>query len=228
MARKSLMRITAGAALVAALTVFVASAAAGRLTIFAAAGLATPTAVAPANGLVVEALPAFSWAAVAKADKYEFQLAADAGMNSPVLGRGDDQFTTRNTRATLKKTIPNGTYWWRVRALQTTGTPSPWTAPRSVVKSWTSAPALQSPANGQRMTTQTVVLTAGASTPQFATGVPLQYQFEVKNAAGTVVAQAVVAQPTWTVTPDLAFNATHTWRVRAVYLNESGPWSNTM
>jgi len=150
-ARKSLMRITAGAALVAALTVFVASAAAGRLTIFAAAGLATPTAVAPANGLVVEALPAFSWAAVAKADKYEFQLAADAGMNSPVLGRGDDQFTTRNTRATLKKTIPNGTYWWRVRALQPNGTPSPWSPPRAIVKSWTSAPALQSPTHGEVM-----------------------------------------------------------------------------
>ena len=113
-ARRSLTRITAGAALVAALTVFAAAADARQQTLSAAA-LATPTAVAPANGLVVDALPAFSWAAVAKAERYEFQLAADAGMNSPVLGRGDDQFTTRNTRATLKKTIPNGTYWWRVR-----------------------------------------------------------------------------------------------------------------
>jgi hypothetical protein len=141
-----------GAALVAALTVFVAAADARPPTLSAATGaLPTPTAVAPANGLVVDALPAFSWAAVAKADRYEFQLAADSGMNSPVLGRGDDQFTTRNTRATLTKTIPNGTYWWRVRALQTNGTPSAWTAPRSIVKSWTSAPALQSPARGEIM-----------------------------------------------------------------------------
>jgi hypothetical protein len=139
--------IKAGA-LVAALTVFAAAADAGQPTLSTAAaqaGLATPTLVAPANGLVVDALPAFSWAAVAKANRYEFQLAADSGMNSPVLGRGDDQFTTRNTRATLKKTIPNGTYWWRVRALRTDGTPSPWSAPRAIVKSWTSAPTLQSP-----------------------------------------------------------------------------------
>ncbi len=115
------------------------------------AGLATPTPVAPANGLSVDALPAFSWAAVAGADRYEFQLAADSGMNSPVLGRGEDQFTTRNTRATIKKTVPNSTYWWRVRAIAKDGSPSSWTAPRSIVKAWTAAPALQSPANNAIM-----------------------------------------------------------------------------
>jgi hypothetical protein len=115
------------------------------------AGLATPTPVAPANGLSVDALPAFSWAAVSGADRYEFQLAADSGMNSPVLGRGEDQFSTRNTRATLKKTIPNGSYYWRVRAIAKDGTPSSWTAPRLLVKAWTSAPALQAPGQGAIM-----------------------------------------------------------------------------
>ena len=93
----------------------------------------------------------------------------------------------------------------------------------------TSAPALQSPSNGARLTSSTVVLTAGTSTPQFAAGVPLQYRFQVMNPAGTIVAQALVGSPTWTVTPELsAFNTTHTWRVRAEYLGEAGPWSNTM
>ena len=115
------------------------------------AALPAPTPTAPANGLSVDSLPAFSWAAVAGADRYEFQLAADSGMNSPVLGRGDDQFTTRNTRATIKKTVPNSTYWWRVRAIAKDGTPSSWTAPRAIVKSWTAAPALQSPANNAIM-----------------------------------------------------------------------------
>jgi hypothetical protein len=112
---------------------------------------AAPTPTAPANGLSVDALPAFSWGGVSGADRYEFQIAADAGMNSPVLGRGDDQFTTRNTRATLKRTIPNGSYWWRVRAIAKDGTPSSWTAPRLLVKAWTSAPALQEPASGALM-----------------------------------------------------------------------------
>ena len=154
MGRKSMTTMAKGAVLVAALAVFAASADAREPKVAftrAQAGIATPTPVAPSNGLVVDALPAFSWAAVAKAYRYEFQLAADSGMNSPVLGRGEDQFTTRNTRATLKKTIPNGTYWWRVRALQENGTPSGWTAPRAIVKSWTSAPALQSPAHGAIM-----------------------------------------------------------------------------
>jgi hypothetical protein len=152
-ARRSITTTAKGVALVAALAMFAAAADARELTLStrAQAGIATPTPVAPANGLAVDALPAFSWAAVAGAYRYEFQLAADSGMNSPVLGLGEDQFTTRNTRATLKKTIPNGTYWWRVRALQANGTPSAWTAPRSVVKSWTSAPALQSPAHGAVM-----------------------------------------------------------------------------
>jgi hypothetical protein len=130
---------------------FVAALASLLIVAPAHAGLASPTPVAPANGLSVDALPAFSWAAVAGADRYEFQLAADSGMNSPVLGRGEDQFATRNTRATLKKTIPNGTYFWRVRALEKTGTPSAWTAPRAIVKAWTAAPALQSPAQGAIM-----------------------------------------------------------------------------
>src|SRR5829696_5436108 len=121
------------------------------LTAPAYGALATPTPTAPANGLSVDALPAFSWAGVAGADRYEFQIAADSGMNSPVLGHGDDQFTTRNTRATLKKTIPNGSYYWRVRAVSADGSVSPWSAPRQLRKGWTLAPALQSPTQGAIM-----------------------------------------------------------------------------
>jgi len=113
-----------------------------------AATLATPTPLAPAAGATAQALPSFAWSAVAGAARYEFQLAADVGFNSPVLGRGEDQFFTRNTRATLKKTVPNGTYYWRVRAATVDGSVSPWTTPRSLRKAWTAAPALQSPAHG--------------------------------------------------------------------------------
>jgi hypothetical protein len=70
------------------------------------------------------------------------------GFNSPVLGRGEDQFFTRNTRATLKKTVPNGTYYWRVRAVAADGSVSAWMAPRQLNKGWSLAPGLQSPANG--------------------------------------------------------------------------------
>jgi len=111
-----------------------------------------PDQTAPAAGAVVQFVPSFAWTPVAGADKYEFQISAEEGMNSPVLGTGKDDFFSRNTRATLLKTIPNGTYWWRVRATDAAGTASAWTRPRSFVKRWNLQPALQAPASGSALT----------------------------------------------------------------------------
>jgi hypothetical protein len=110
-----------------------------------------PAQTAPAAGATVQFLPSFAWTPVANADKYEFQISADAGMNSPVLGTGKDDFFTRNTRATLKQTIPNGTYWWRIRATNAAGEVSNWTQPRSFRKLWNLRPALQSPTSGSAL-----------------------------------------------------------------------------
>jgi hypothetical protein len=107
-----------------------------------------PTQTAPAAGAVAQLVPSFAWTPVAGADKYEFQISADVGMNSPVLGTGKDDFFTRNTRATLLKTFPNGTYWWRVRATNAAGQASAWTQPRSFRKLWNLRPALQKPLPG--------------------------------------------------------------------------------
>jgi len=114
----------------------------------AQAALPAPTPLEPAAGANVEALPAFAWSAVAGAASYEFQLAADQNFNAPVLGRGEAQFSTRNTRATIKKTLPNGTYWWRVRSATLSGDTSPWSGPRSLRKSWVGAPSTLAPAPG--------------------------------------------------------------------------------
>ena len=72
--------------------------------------LPSPVVLGPGANASVPTLPAFSWSPVPGADSYEFQLAADQNFNSPVLGRGEGSFTTRNTRATLRKTLPNGKY----------------------------------------------------------------------------------------------------------------------
>ncbi|MDP9491981.1 MAG: hypothetical protein M3P42_07255 [Actinomycetota bacterium] len=135
------LRVVSGALVAAAVLLAVAAPT-------PAATLAAPTPLSPAAGASLQALPSFAWSAVAGAARYEFQFAADAGFNSPVFGRGEDQFFTRNTRATLKKTAPNGTYYWRVRAVSADGSVSPWTAPRQLRKGWTLAPALQAPAHG--------------------------------------------------------------------------------
>src|SRR4051794_5596245 len=72
------------------------------------ADLTAPVLLDPGNGASVEALPAFAWSPVPGAYSYEFQVAADQNFNAPVLSRGEGSFTTKNTRATLKKTLPNG------------------------------------------------------------------------------------------------------------------------
>ena len=123
------------------LRLFLAAAVLAALTLAApaSAALTAPVLLDPGPGASVEALPAFSWTPVAGADWYEFQVAADQNFNSPVLGRGEGSFATRNTRATLKKTLPNGRYWWRVRATTKSGDASPWSTPRSLSKAWTGA-----------------------------------------------------------------------------------------
>jgi hypothetical protein len=114
----------------------------------ARAAVGRPVPIAPAAGAVVQFLPAMAWTAVPGASKYQFQISADEGMNSPVLGAGKDNFFTSNTRATLLKTVPNGTYWWRVRATNAAGEISAWTQPRSFRKLWNVQPALQNPGSG--------------------------------------------------------------------------------
>src|SRR5215210_8535611 len=110
-----------------------------------------PTPMAPVDGAVAQFLPAFAWTRVAGAERYQFQISADAGMNSPVLGEGKDNFFTRNARATLVKTVPNGTYWWRVRATNAAGEISAWTKPRSFRKLWNLQPTLQTPTPGDAL-----------------------------------------------------------------------------
>jgi hypothetical protein len=114
----------------------------------AGARLGAPVPLSPANGATTDGLPAFAWKAVANADQYEFEISADRGFNSPVIGARQDNFFTKNTRATLKKTVPNGTYWWRVRAVGVGGDTSSWSAGRSIRKLWATTTSLQTPANG--------------------------------------------------------------------------------
>ena len=109
--------------------------------------LQAPVAIAPAAGARTDGVPWFSWSPVARAAQYEFQIAADVGMNSPVLGSRQDRFFTKNTRATLKKSLPDRTYWWRVRASTEAGVTSPWTPPRAFTKVLP-APRPQTPLGG--------------------------------------------------------------------------------
>jgi hypothetical protein len=112
-----------------------------------AARLKPTTLVTPANDAVVSSLPPFAWNPVAGADHYDFEIAADAGFNSPVEGNEADKFATKNTAASLVEAIPNGKYWWRVRAVTKDGSVSPWTKGRTFTMAWVETPKPLSPEN---------------------------------------------------------------------------------
>jgi len=109
----------------------------------AGAGPAGPVLIGPDDGAEAGALPVFAWQAVAKADRYEFELSADPGFNSAIA-----MVSTKNTRATLKTAIANGTYHWRVRAVTAAGAVGTWSAARMLELAWTANPSLLSPGDG--------------------------------------------------------------------------------
>jgi len=109
----------------------------------ASAAPGRPTLVTPAADAAVQGVPAFTWNRVKRADRYEFQLAADTRFGS-IVDRGS--FQTRNTAATIDESLADGTYYWRVRAINAKGTAGLW-AERSITKSWSARPRLLAPAS---------------------------------------------------------------------------------
>jgi hypothetical protein len=102
----------------------------------------TPAAPASASAYSTGVL---RWSPVRGVDHYEFELAADSKFNSLVLG-STGHFSTRSTVATLAKTLQDGKYWWRVRAVGANGSISRWVV-RTLVKAWRSPPQLIAPAD---------------------------------------------------------------------------------
>jgi hypothetical protein len=125
------------------LVVSAASAAALLATGSVGAAPGVPVLVGPGGGSRVQHLPAFAWRGTRGADQYEFQLAPD-----PSFKTDANRIVTGNTRATLTRSLPNGTYWWRVRALAKSGAVSNWSTARSVVKQWSTSVRLTWPTQG--------------------------------------------------------------------------------
>ena len=181
----------------------------------AGAELRLPAPTMPARGSSVDALPAFAWKPVVGADHYEFQIGADSSFSSPVLGYDLDRLATMNTRATLNKTVPNGTYWWHVRAVTKTGVVSAWSSPRSIKKAWRAAPILQSPKNGATVRYPMTPLTL-AWTP-----VPHAAKYLVSLATdpdlGSLVGRGAVETAAASFTPPMSLaNGTYYWGVTPI------------
>jgi hypothetical protein len=109
----------------------------------AAARLPAPRLLSPAAGATFQELPAITWAGVRRAAQYEYEISADPLFRS-ILGTGPGKGTNRtyNLAAALDRVVPDGTYWWRVRALTSKGNAGRWSHMRAVVKRWTIAPQI--------------------------------------------------------------------------------------
>jgi hypothetical protein len=108
----------------------------------AGSALVAPVLTGPDEGVMVSELPTFKWDPVTGADRYEFEFAADPGFN------GVTMVSTKNTRAALKQLVPNGTYYWRVRGVESDGDVGAWSEIRSFDMAWTAQPTLLAPADG--------------------------------------------------------------------------------
>lgn len=174
----------------------IASAAAAALFVLLCASsaahgaLRAPALQAPSASASVEALPTFTWKAVKGAAKYEFQLSDDARFRSIVLGRGKGRGAqeTSNTAATLDKTVPDGNYFWRVRALDKKDRVGRWARVRSLTKAWKSAPALES-ADELAVSWPSTPLLLRWSTVRYAT------KYLVTIATDPTLAQVVTGKP---------------------------------
>src|SRR5439155_21160897 len=67
--------------------------------------------------------------------------------------------STGNAAATMTKAIPDGSYWWHVRAISKSGQISGWSSPRSLRKAWTGSPRLLSPVRGKKVDFPSTALT---------------------------------------------------------------------
>jgi hypothetical protein len=129
---------------ISTLRIFFAVLVAGLVMVAPAASApAAPAPTGPPDGYETAFLPTLEWNAVAGADHYVVEIGADPSFNPALF-----TISTKNTRAVADKTLPNGTYYWRVQAFDSAGVGSAWSAPMTVVKTWAGDTTLTSPANG--------------------------------------------------------------------------------
>jgi fibronectin type III domain protein/WD40 repeat protein len=108
-----------------------------------------PSLTAPLNNAVLTTVrPAFSWGAVATANRYRIQIATDSGFTNIIPLTVNESATTS---LALTQSLGQGDYYWQAQARDTAGNWSNWSAPRhftiNLLKSPTNNMALISTGN---------------------------------------------------------------------------------
>ena len=152
--------------------------------------------------------PTMTWKPVTDVAQYQLQLDDDKGFGSPavdVLIDGTTVFYTANV-------VPDATYYWRVRALNSVNVPGPWSTVwfYTVDTTPTLAPDLVSPADGTRVTNKHLTLewtkVDGA----------VRYEIQIDTDPGFLL-PALDAGNKTSYKPNASLaQATYHWRVRTI------------
>src|SRR5690606_35923786 len=86
--------------------------------------VSSPTNDTPRLNRFITATPVLTWAGITWATGYEIQVDNNSNFSSPEYRSG---LINANTLShTLTATLPNGTWYWRVRARNSSGIPGAW------------------------------------------------------------------------------------------------------
>ncbi len=184
-----------------------------------------PLLLAPANAaLVRDYTPRLDWANVklpagTTFDKYELQIATDSAFTSPTsVEIGGPE--TNSEYTPVSDLSPNTRYYWRVRAYNTDGHYSNWSAARSF-RTAVLPPTLSAPSNNEILLNKRPTFdwndVPGATS----------YTIQISTAAtfGIITVNANVSSSTFMPAINLAADTTYYWRVRTNAVNGPSEYS---
>ncbi|RKG85685.1 endopeptidase, partial [Corallococcus terminator] len=172
-----------------------------------------PTLSTPASGATgVELLAVLDWADVTGVSGYEVQVATDSAFTNVVRSANSLIASTWTVSPGLSATTA---YYWRVRAINSCGGTSGWSAARGFTTRGCvnlAAPTLSSPANGATG----VALAPALDWSDVASASGYDVQVATDSAFTNVVRNTTaLGSSAWNVTPGLSNLTTYYWRARA-------------
>jgi len=170
-----------------------------------------PALLAPSTGdAVISAYPTVNWQAISFGLKYQVQIDNNSDFSSPVEDFTGAIGQLSYTAATAL--TDGGTYYWRVRALNSGEHAGEWSSAWNFIVNSTpvATPSLTGPANGSY---------TNKAMPTFSWGAvsgAVKYQIQVDNDADFSSPAVNIARTVPSYTPAAALaNGTYYWRVRA-------------
>ncbi|HVO70213.1 MAG TPA: M6 family metalloprotease domain-containing protein [Aggregatilineaceae bacterium] len=180
-----------------------------------------PQLLLPANQALTNATePVFHWQAVTGGHTYQVQIDNNINFTSPERDVPVDVGLTSYTASSL----PDGQYWWRVRALNSLGAPGAWSGKWSLTIDTIppGVPALVAPVNAASTTNAKLVLMWGKVTDA------ARYELQLDLGSGFPLPGIDAQLRTSYKPPTPLSRERYYWRVRAIdQAGNASEWSET-